>query len=159
MVIAATAYAGSGPNANLGVALGGIVAAGALYAVIGLVVMTVGYAWIETLMPPVVTGAIVAVIGLNLAPIAVKGISGSTFDTWIGIATIVAVGLVAVRAPGLARRLPILLGGLAGYAALRAARQRPRPRQADRLRRASPPPPGSGCRRSPRRCGARRRSR
>jgi uracil-xanthine permease len=115
VVIAATAYAGSGPNANLGVALSGIVAAGALYAVIGLVVMAVGYAWIEKLMPPVVTGSIVAVIGLNLAPIAVKGIAGSTFDTWIGIATIVAVGLVAVRAPGLARRLPILLGGLAGY--------------------------------------------
>ncbi len=115
VVIAATAYAGSGRNANLGVALGGIVAAGALYAVIGLVVMAVGYAWIEKLMPPVVTGSIVAVIGLNLAPIAVKGIAGSALDTWTGIATIVAVGLVAVRAPGLARRLPILLGGLAGY--------------------------------------------
>ena len=115
VVIAATAYAGSGPNANIAVALGGIVAAGAVYALIGLVVMKVGYAWIETLMPPVVTGSIVAVIGLNLAPIAVKGIAGSTFDTWVGLATIVAVGLVAVRAPGLARRLPILLGGLAGY--------------------------------------------
>jgi uracil-xanthine permease len=115
VVIAASAYAGSGPNANIAVALGGIVAAGALYAIIGLVVMKVGYAWIETLMPPVVTGAVVAVIGLNLAPIAVKSISGSSFDTWIGIATILAVGLVAVRAPGLLRRLPILVGALAGY--------------------------------------------
>jgi uracil-xanthine permease len=66
-------------------------------------------------MPPVVTGSVVAVIGLNLAPIAVKGISGSALETWIGIATIVAVGLIAVRAPGLARRLPVLLGGVAGY--------------------------------------------
>jgi len=115
VVIAATAYAGSGANANIPLALGGIVAAGVLYAAIGLVVMKVGYAWIEKLMPPAVTGAIVAVIGLNLAPIAVKGIAGGAFDTWIGLATIVAVGLVAVRAPGLARRLPILLGGLAGY--------------------------------------------
>ena len=115
VVIAATAYAGSGPNANIAVALGGIVAAGAVYAVIGLIVMKVGYAWIETLMPPVVTGAVVAVIGLNLAPIAVKSISGSSFDTWIGIATIVAVGLVAVRGPGLVRRLPILVGAIAGY--------------------------------------------
>src|SRR5437660_7093133 len=65
VVIAATGYSGSGPNANLGVALGGIVAAGALYAVIGLVVMAIGYRWIERLMPPVVTGAVVAVIGLN----------------------------------------------------------------------------------------------
>src|SRR5512134_3396206 len=115
VVIAATAYAGSGPNANLGVALGGIVAAGVVYTAIGLAVMAAGYAWIERLMPPPVTGAIVAVIGLNLAPIAVKGVAGSAFDTWIGLATIVAVGAIAVRAPGLARRLPILLGGLAGY--------------------------------------------
>ena len=115
VVIAATAYAGSGPNANIAVALGGIVACGILYTIIGVVVTKVGYAWIETLMPPVVTGAVVAVIGLNLAPIAVKGISGSAFDTWIGIATIVAVGLVAVRAPGVLRRLPILAGAIAGY--------------------------------------------
>jgi len=115
-VIAATGYAGSGPNADLPVALGGIIAAGALYSAIGLVVIKAGYAWIDRLMPPVVTGAIVAVIGLNLAPIAVKSISGSAFDTWMGIATIVAVGLVAVRARGFTGRLPILLGGLAGYA-------------------------------------------
>ena len=115
VVIAATGYAGSGPNANLGVALGGIIAAGLVYAAIGAIVMTIGYGWVDRLMPPVVTGSIVAVIGLNLAPIAVKGISGKPFDTWIGIATIATVGLVAVRAPGLARRLPILLGGIAGY--------------------------------------------
>jgi len=115
VVIAATGYAGSGPNANLGVALGGIIAAGVLYAIIGVIVMAAGHRWVDRLMPPVVTGSIVAVIGLNLAPIAVKGISGSPVDTWVGIATIAAVGFVAVRAPGLARRLPILLGGIAGY--------------------------------------------
>ena len=116
VVIAATGYTGSGPNANLGVALTGIIAAGLLYVVIGAVVMIAGYRWIDVLMPPVVTGSVVAVIGLNLAPIAVKGTSGNALDTWVGLATIVAVGLVAVRAPGLARRLPVLLGGLAGYA-------------------------------------------
>ena len=116
VVIAATGYTGSGPNANLGVALTGIIAAGLLYVVIGAVVMIAGYRWIDVLMPPVVTGSVVAVIGLNLAPIAVKGISGNALDTWVGLATIVAVGLVAVRAPGLARRLPVLLGSLAGYA-------------------------------------------
>jgi putative pyrimidine permease RutG len=115
VVIAATGYGGSGPNANLGVALTGIMAAGVLYVIIGLVVIGVGYHWIDRLMPPVVTGSVVAVIGLNLAPIAVKGIAGSSLDTWIGILTIVAVGLIAVRAPGLSRRLPVLLGGLAGY--------------------------------------------
>ncbi|TMG96365.1 MAG: pyrimidine utilization transport protein G, partial [Betaproteobacteria bacterium] len=83
VVIAATGYAGSGLNANLPVALGGIVSAGVLYAAIGVAVMLVGYQWIERLMPPVVTGSVVAVIGLNLAPIAVKGISANSLDTWI----------------------------------------------------------------------------
>ena len=115
VVVVATAYPGHGPNPNLGLALGGIVAAGAMYALIGAAVMCSGYRWIEQLMPPVVTGSVVAVIGLNLAPIAVKGIVKSSAEAWIAIATIIAVGLVAVRAPGIARRLPILLGGLAGY--------------------------------------------
>jgi putative pyrimidine permease RutG len=115
VVIAATSYAGQGPNANIGVALGGIVAAGALYTLIGFVVHFAGHQWVEKLMPPVVTGAVVAVIGLNLAPIAVKGVSASAFDTVIGIITVVAVGLVAVFAPGLWRRIPILAGGVAVY--------------------------------------------
>ena len=117
VVIAATAYAGTGPNPNLAVALGGIIAAGALYALIGAVVMAVGYRWIEILMPPVVTGAVVAVIGLNLAaPVAVAQVAGSgTPGTIIGLLTALAVGLVAVYAPGMLRRLPILVGGVLGY--------------------------------------------
>ncbi len=117
VVIAASAYSGSGPNTNIGPALGGIIAAGVLYLAIGLVVMKIGYAWIEKLMPPVVTGGIVAAIGLNLAPIAVKGISASDFDRGIGILTIVAVGAAAVYAPGMARRIPVLIGGFVGYVA------------------------------------------
>lgn len=118
VVITATAYAGSGANANIGVALGGIIAAGALYAVIGLVVMAVGYAWIEVIMPPAVTGAVVAVIGLNLAPVAVSNLTpkdNAGFAALIGLLTVLAVALVATYAPGLGRRLPILLGGIVGY--------------------------------------------
>ena len=115
VVIAATGYAGSGPNANIAVALGGIIAAGAVYTVIGIVVAAAGPGWVERVMPPAVTGAIVAAIGLNLAPIAVKGVSGSQTDIWIGLATVVAVGAVAVYAPGMARRLPILIGGAIAY--------------------------------------------
>ena len=65
VVLAATGYAGAGPNTNIGVALGGIIACGAAYAAIGLIVMGVGAGWIERFMPPVVTGAVVAVIGLK----------------------------------------------------------------------------------------------
>ena len=115
VVIAVTGYSGSGPNANISVALGGIVAAGVLYAVIGVIVAKAGHAWVEKLMPPVVTGAVVAAIGLNLAPLGVKSVSGSGFATVIGLATVLAVGFFAVYAPGMARRLPILLGGLVAY--------------------------------------------
>lgn len=117
VVIAATGYSGQGPNPNMGVALGGIVAAGVVYALIGAVVMAVGHAWIERLMPPVVTGSVVAVIGLNLAPVAVRSVGGSPFDTALGLFTVLAAAGVAVYAPGLLRRLPILVGGIIGYLA------------------------------------------
>src|SRR5579864_8740306 len=115
VVIAASAYAGKGPNAHIDVALGGILAAGVLYAIIGLIVIFTGYKWIEYLMPPVVTGAVVAVIGLNLAPVAIADASGSQFDTWMGLITLLAVILIAAYAPGALRRLPILIGGIIGY--------------------------------------------
>ena len=79
VVIAATGYtAGSGLNSNLSVALGGIIACGFIYAIVGLIVIGTGVKWIEKLMPPVVTGAVVAVIGLNLAPTAVKSVGTGT---------------------------------------------------------------------------------
>jgi putative pyrimidine permease RutG len=108
-------FSGPGYNPNIDVALGGIIAAGVVYAIIGLIVIFTGYRWIEYLMPPAVTGAVVAAIGLNLAPVAVADISGSQFDTWMGLITLLAVILVAVYAPGPLRRLPILIGGIVGY--------------------------------------------
>jgi uracil-xanthine permease len=115
VVIAASGYSGHGPNPNLDVALGGIVAAGVLYGIIALIVMQSGVGWIERLMPPVVTGAVVAVIGLNLAPVAVKSVSDSQFDTAIGLLTTLITALIAVKAPGLWRRLPIMVGAVVGY--------------------------------------------
>ena len=110
VVIAATGYAGSGPNINLGVALGGIVACGIVYTLIGLAVMATGTRWIEALMPPVVTGAVVAVIGLNLAGIPIKNMAPTSFDAWMQGLTFLAVALVAVRTRGMVQRLLILVG-------------------------------------------------
>ncbi|HOX89066.1 MAG TPA: solute carrier family 23 protein [Burkholderiaceae bacterium] len=115
VVIAATGYAGSGPNPNIGVALGGIVACGLLYTLIGFVVMATGTGWIERFMPPVVTGAVVAVIGLNLAPIAIKSVGATNFDAWMAVLTILCVGGVAVYARGLAQKLLILVGLILAY--------------------------------------------
>jgi uracil-xanthine permease len=110
VVIAATGYAGPGPNANIGVALGGIIACGLLYFIIGAIVQPVGTGWIERLMPPVVTGAVVAVIGLNLAHIPVKNMASTPFDAWMQAVTFVCVGLVAVFTRGMVQRLLILMG-------------------------------------------------
>ena len=110
VVIAASAYAGKGPNANLGVALGGIIACGVAYTIIGAIVQSVGTGWVERLMPPVVTGAVVAVIGLNLASIPVKNMAASNFDSWMQLVTFVSVALVAVWTRGMVQRLLILVG-------------------------------------------------
>ncbi|HEX2009756.1 MAG TPA: solute carrier family 23 protein [Roseateles sp.] len=110
VVIAASGYAGAGPNANLAGALGGIIACGLLYMLMGLLVMAVGTRWIDALMPPVVTGAVVAVIGLNLAGIPIKNMAPTPFDAWMQGLTFVCVGLVAVFTRGMLQRLLILVG-------------------------------------------------
>lgn len=117
VVIAATGYvAGSGGNPNIGVALGGIIACGAVYSLVGLIVMYTGVQWIERLMPPVVTGAVVAVIGLNLAPTAVKSVGSTDFDAWMALLTVLCVGGVAIYTRGLIQKLLILVGLILSYA-------------------------------------------
>ncbi|MDI7675574.1 pyrimidine utilization transport protein G [Cronobacter sakazakii] len=116
VVIAATGFNGQGLNPNMSVALGGIIACGLLYTLIGVVVMKSGTRWIERLMPPVVTGAVVMAIGLNLAPIAVKSVSASGFDGWMAVMTVLCIGLVAVFTRGMVQRLLILMGLIAAWA-------------------------------------------
>ena len=116
-VITATAYTGSGFNGNLSVALGGIFVCGIFYGMVGLLVMKTGVGWIEKLMPPVVTGAIVMIIGLNLAPVTIKGVSGNQFDSWVALMTVLCISAVAVFSRGMLRRLLLLIGLLLAYIA------------------------------------------
>ena len=120
VVIAATGYAASGTgavNANLAVAAGGIMACGILYAVFGFIVMATGTQWIEKLMPPVVPGAVVMIIGLNLAPVTVKGVAGNDFNMWMSLLTVLCMGSIAVFTKGLLQRLLLLIGLLLAYLA------------------------------------------
>ncbi|MBP2170676.1 putative pyrimidine permease RutG [Erwinia toletana] len=116
VVIAVTGFNGQGLNPNLSVALGGIIACGLLYTLVGLVVMKAGTRWIERLMPPVVTGAVVMAIGLNLAPIAVRSVSASMFDSWMAVMTVLCIGVVAVFTRGMVQRLLILVGLMLAWA-------------------------------------------
>jgi len=122
VVNVATGYVAShGANANIGPALGGIIACGLVYALVGVLVHVAGTGWIERLMPPVVTGAVVAVIGLNLASIPIRNMAASNFDAWMQAVTFLCVALVAVFTRGMLQRLLILVGLLLAslvYAAL-----------------------------------------
>jgi len=114
-VIAVTAYAGTGFNSGLDVALGGIMACGIIYALVGLLVMKTGTGWIESLMPPIVTGAIVMIIGLNLAPVTIQGVSANQFDAWMAALTVLLISGVAVFTRGMLRRLLLLVGLILSY--------------------------------------------
>ncbi len=99
-------------------ALGGIVAAGVLLALVGLLVQAVGSGPVEELLPPVVTGAIVLLIGLNLAPVAKQGFAT---DPLVALVTLLVVVGVTVASRGLLGRLSVVVGVVVGYvlAALR----------------------------------------
>lgn len=93
-------------------AVGGIFLAGVTLALVGVVVDRAGARWINLLMPPVVTGTIVALIGFNLAPAA--------WNNWklapvTALVTLVAILVITVFFRGILGRLAILLGVIVGY--------------------------------------------
>jgi uracil-xanthine permease len=104
--------AGNLNSAALPLALGGIVAAGLVYTVIGLLVHVTGTNWIDALMPPLVTGAVVMIIGLNLAGAARNLARDSAF---LAIVTVLSILVIGLFTTGLIARLPILLGTAVGY--------------------------------------------
>ena len=90
----------------------GIMCTGLTLALIGIIVHFTGAHWIDVVMPPIVTGAIVSIIGFNLAP--------SVWNNWkkapdTAAVTLVAVLLIAVLFRGLIGRLNILFGVMVGY--------------------------------------------
>jgi uracil-xanthine permease len=105
---------------NIGDALFGVVCAGVLLALIGLAVHFAGAKWIDKVMPPVVTGSIVMLIGFNLAPSAWNNVKQAYLTAVI---TIVSILLVTVLFKGLIGRLSILIGVIIGYIAALAQGQ------------------------------------
>ncbi|MDR0435478.1 MAG: NCS2 family nucleobase:cation symporter [Propionibacteriaceae bacterium] len=97
-----------------GAALFGVLCTGVILALVGVAVHFLGAGWLNKAMPPVVTGSIVALIGLNLA-----GSAWNNFSAQKGTAaiTVVVILLVTVLFKGMIGRLSILIGVLAGYAA------------------------------------------
>jgi Permease family len=95
-----------------GSALGGLVAVGLVLIAIGVTVHLVGMHWIEVTLPPVVTGAIVALIGFNLAPAAKTNFGKGPV---VGIVTLVLLVAALAFFRGMVGRLAIFLAVVAGY--------------------------------------------
>lgn len=105
-------------------ALGGFIACGALFCAVGLIVKKAGIGWINVIFPPAAMGAIVAVIGLELAGVAANmagllpsadaPVDGTTVA--ISMATLGVTVLGSVLFRGFLAIIPILIGVLAGYA-------------------------------------------
>ena len=105
----------------------GAIFAGLVYVAIAIVVKLVGVKWINKLMPPVVIGPTVAIIGLSLAPnavgdlttgkVLVEGVSAcSPYVALIcGLVTLFAVVLFSVYGKKMAKLIPFILGILCGY--------------------------------------------
>ncbi|EGR4326136.1 uracil-xanthine permease [Vibrio cholerae] len=107
--------------------MGGLMAAGAVYIVLGGIIKVRGVAIIHKLLPPVVVGPVIMVIGLGLAPAAVNMALGKTGDgsvqlvdpqaaLWISCISLLVTVVFSVFAKGFFKLVPILAGIVSGYA-------------------------------------------
>lgn len=107
--------------------MGALFCAGLVYVVLASIVAIRGPGFLHRIMPPVVTGPIIIIIGLGLAPIAVNMAMGKTGDgaaelfpygeaLLVSMAALVSTLIVAVYAKGIFRLVPILAGVAVGYA-------------------------------------------
>ncbi|MFV9509961.1 uracil permease [Tepidibacillus sp. LV47] len=109
---------------GLGAAMFGALLAGIIYAIVALIIYKFGSEWIHKLLPPVVIGSVVIVIGLGLATVAVDmamnvKVNGQTIYSlkhfFIALATLAIAILASTMFRGFLGVIPILLGIIGGY--------------------------------------------
>lgn len=106
---------------GLAATLSGLAAAGVVYLILSLLVFWGGSAIISRVLPTIVTGPVIMVIGLSLAPTAVEMATeagetySATIATGVAVVALLITMLTAIITRGLLRLIPILVGILAGY--------------------------------------------
>ena len=99
-----------------------IMAVGLVYVLVALIIKLIGKKWINKLLPPIVVGPMIMIIGLSLAPTAVEEI-GLNMEAvpWknivVAIVAFLTTGVLAVRGKGFLKVIPFLMGMIAGYIA------------------------------------------
>jgi len=106
------AYAGMSPEDKLAYSLGGVVVAGLLYVVLAIIIKLVGVKRVMRFLPPVVTGPIIILIGLNLAPSAINNASSCW---WLAIVSMAIIIVANIWGKGMVKIVPILLGVVGAY--------------------------------------------
>lgn len=107
-------------SASYNAALGGFIASGLIFITVALIIKTFGHRWIEVVFPPAAMGAIVAIIGLELAPVAadMAGLTAKTLDAntiTVSMFTFAVVVFGSVLFRGFLGVIPILIAIVAGY--------------------------------------------
>lgn len=102
-------------------AMTGIMAVGILYIIVALIIKFVGKDWLDKLLPPVVIGPMIMIIGLGLAPSAISQIgiaAGSTME-WktvlVAFVSFLVTAIVMTKAKGFFKVIPFLVGIISGY--------------------------------------------
>jgi uracil permease len=113
---------GSVESFGVSATLGGLLGAGLVYVAISQVVRLKGTVWLHRLLPPVVVGPVIMVIGLALAPVAVEMATGETSDgigygaaLFLSMTSLLVTLVLAVFGRGLIRLVPIMGGIVTGY--------------------------------------------
>ena len=110
--LSAGKYADMAAAEKLQYACGGIVVAGLLYVVLAAIIKAVGVNKVMRFLPPVVTGPIIILIGLNLAPSAV---SNASTCWWLAIVAMAIIVVANIWGRGMVKIIPILLGVVGAY--------------------------------------------
>ena len=108
-------------KAGIGGAMTGIMAVGLLYVVVAIIIKLVGKDWLEKLLPPIVIGPMIMIIGLGLAPSAISQIGladAASFD-WknlvVALVAFLTTAFVMTKAKGFFKIIPFLIGIISGY--------------------------------------------
>ena len=98
----------------------GIMAVGLVYVIVALIIKLVGKGWLNKLLPPIIVGPMIMIIGLSLAPTAVEEIGLNAAKVpWknivVALVAFLTTAIVAIRGKGFLKVIPFLIGIVAGY--------------------------------------------
>ena len=114
-IVAAATMTGGG----IGAAMTGIVIVGVIYCIIALSIKFAGTEWLNKLLPPIIIGPMIMVIGLGLASSAITNTNLVSGGDWraivVAFATVIVIGFISIKSKGFLKVIPFLIGIIFGY--------------------------------------------